>query len=82
LFGEVSLVMADHPNCGLDNLAFKISGTANSWICTSSVSAVSVVLTAITAKKPFEVAIDDNAGTITCTTISQYSPALYLVMYP
>ncbi len=79
--GTVTQVLADHPGCGgKEFIAFRLTNTNEQWICTTSETGVSTILTAILSGNEVQATIDSNTGTQNCNGIVAYSPVDYIIL--
>ncbi|KZN61377.1 hypothetical protein [Pseudoalteromonas luteoviolacea] len=79
--GTVTFVM-DYPSYCEGNTAFMTSGSNGKWICPPSDKGNALVLTAIASGKSVQVYINSQNNTLTCSSLSSYTKARYVVLKP
>lgn len=79
--GEVTIIM-DYPAKCNQNMAFKTTGSSEKWICVPSENGNAIVLSALAAGKSLGTYIDNQNGSLTCSSLPHYTKARYIVIYP
>lgn len=82
--GNISNVLDSPGHCN-GNLAFQIKATGSTWICSSSTTGNSLILTAQATKRTLNFYMHDGAqsdgsGAMTCATIPHYQTPRYMIL--
>ncbi|EAQ64037.1 hypothetical protein MED121_20746 [Marinomonas sp. MED121] len=77
--GTVDNVM-DYPGkCENGNMAFRTSATNGKWVCPPSDKGNALILSSYAAQFEIGVYIDDQDGTVSCDTLTNYTKAKYIL---